>query len=115
MDFVQQCFDITKKLLQTLNEMTESNRDEKIEAVEVLMEERQQLFSHIQHPFSEAEMELGKEIMKLNQVIDTKMNLVQVEIKRDMNNLNKKKSGVKKYTNPYESLQFDGMFYDKKK
>lgn len=114
MNAVERCLALTKEILKTLNEVSEQNRDEKIELVENLLEQREELLKEIKPPFTEIEDGFGKEIIKLNQAIDTKMKLIQGNIKRDMNGIKNKKNVSKKYTSPYESLQNDGVFYDKK-
>jgi flagellar protein FliT len=117
MNPVQSCFEITKELWEILTAPNsgEKNRDEAIERIENLIEKREGLLKDIQPPFSEMEEELGQQIVKMNKVIDQKLSILREEIKRDMNSITKKKTNVKKYTNPYESLQQDGVYYDKKK
>jgi hypothetical protein len=51
-----------------------------------------------------------KERNGLNQLID----LSVPSIHRDIQEINKKKKSSNKYTNPYESLSVDGVFYDKR-
>jgi flagellar protein FliT len=115
MTAVQHCYDLTKNLLQAVQSINEENRDNVIGKIEELLEKRQAILEQIKPPFSNEEKELGKEIVKMNRALDTNLSLLSNDIKRDMNGLNKKKVSAKKYTNPYESVNFDGMFYDKKK
>jgi flagellar protein FliT len=115
MTAVQHCYDLTKNLLQAAQSINEENRDNVIGKIEELLEKRQVILEQIKPPFSNEEKELGQEIVKMNRTLDTKLSLLSNDIKRDMNGLNKKKVSAKKYTNPYESVNFDGMFYDKKK
>jgi flagellar protein FliT len=117
MNPVQSCFEITKELwgILTAPSSGEKKRDEEIDRIENLIEKREGLLKDIQPPFSELEEELGQQIVKMNKVIDQKLSVLREEIKRDMNGINKKKINVKKYSNPYEGLQQDGVYYDKKK
>jgi flagellar protein FliT len=115
MSSVLLCHSITRQLKEAVAGLADGGRESIIETVEKLLAERQTLLGSIQPPFSENEQLLGKEMMEWNQEIDRKLILLRTEIKRDMNGLNKKKSSAKRYTNPYQSLQHDGMFYDKKK
>ncbi|MBM7585881.1 flagellar protein FliT [Bacillus pakistanensis] len=115
MSAVQQCYDITKELFILVDKVDSEYRDQVIEKVEALLERRGSLLKSIQAPFPEEEKAQGVQIVRWNTKIDQKLVLLRTDIKRDMNGLNKKKTSVKKYTNPYDSLQFDGMFYDKRK
>jgi flagellar protein FliT len=114
MTAVQRCYDLTKELLQGVQSINDENRDDIISQIEGLLEKRQIILEQIKPPFSKEENALGKEMAKMNRALDTKLKLISSEIKRDMNGLNKKKTSAKKYTNPYESVNFDGMFYDKR-
>jgi flagellar protein FliT len=109
------CHSITKQLKEAVEEVAVGNRDSVIEKIEKLLTERQSLLGNIKPPFTEDEQVLGKQMMAWNQEIDRKLILLRTEIKRDMNGLTKKKTSAQKYTNPYENMQHDGMFYDKKK
>ncbi len=114
---VQNCFDITKELFEVLTapHSGEQDRDQTIERIDNLIDKREGLLKDIQPPFSEKEKELGQQMLKMNKVIDQKLSLLREEIKRDMNGINKKKTNVKKYSNPYENMQSDGVYYDKRK
>jgi flagellar protein FliT len=115
MSTVMLCHSITKQLKEAVDEAETGNRDYVIEKIDNLLTERHSLLGSIQPPFTEDEQVLGKQMMAWNQEIDRKLILLRTEIKRDMNGLTKKKISAQKYTNPYENLQHDGMFYDKKK
>jgi flagellar protein FliT len=114
---VQNCFDITKELfgILTASNSSEQDRDQTIERIDNLIDKREGVLKDIQSPFSEEEKELGQQMVKMNKVIDNKLSLLREEIKRDMNGINKKKTNVKKYSNPYENMQSDGVYYDKRK
>jgi flagellar protein FliT len=114
---VQNCFELTKELLGILTTLnsSEEDRDRTIERIDNFINRRERLLKDIQPPFSEEEKKLGQQIVKMNKVIDHRLSVLREEIKRDMNGINKKKTNVKKYANPYESLQQDGVYYDKKK
>jgi flagellar protein FliT len=114
MTVVQRCYDLTNDLLQVVQSFNEENRDDVINQIEELLEKRQDILQQIKPPFSNEEHALGQEIVKMNRALDTKLILISNEVQRDMNGLNKKKVSAKKYTNPYESVNFDGMFYDKR-
>ncbi|MGD6958955.1 flagellar protein FliT [Rossellomorea aquimaris] len=108
-------YTITKQLKEALEQVTDVNREATIEEVESLLEKRQSVLGTIKPPYTQDEQELGKQMIAWNRQIDRQLAQLRLEIKRDMNGLTKKKTSVQKYSNPYESLQYDGMFYDKKK
>ena len=115
MSRVQECYDLTEKLARLVKSPFEKPRDEVITEVEELLEERQKVMGEMKGPYSEEEKELGRQIVQWNTEIEKGMTNIRTDIKRTINSVSKKKTTAKKYTNPYESLQYDGMFYDKKK
>ncbi|MGG3738378.1 flagellar protein FliT [Aeribacillus pallidus] len=115
MSVVQQSLEVTKQLLHVLQTMEGKDRDEVIQSIQKLLNKRQALLPSIQPPFSEEEIELGQELVRINQQIEPLLKQLQMDIQKDRNSFEKRKQSVKKYRNPYESLQFDGMFYDKRK
>ncbi|RBP00060.1 flagellar protein FliT [Rossellomorea aquimaris] len=115
MSSVLLCYTITKQLKEALEQVNDENRETTIEEVESLLEKRQSVLGTIKPPYTQDEQELGKQMIAWNGQIDRQLAQLRLEIKRDMNGLTKKKTSAQKYSNPYESLQYDGMFYDKKK
>ncbi|BCB05693.1 flagellar protein FliT [Bacillus sp. KH172YL63] len=115
MSSVLLCYTITKQLKTALDQVNDENRESTIEEVESLLEKRQSAIDSLKPPYTQEEQELGKQMVAWNGEIDQKLAQLRLVIKRDMNGLSKKKTSVQKYSNPYESLQHDGMFYDKKK
>ncbi|MGM0754074.1 MAG: flagellar protein FliT [Bacillota bacterium] len=113
MSSVVRCHTITKQLKEALEHI--ENRESTIETIESLLDKRQILITAIRPPFTEEEQVLGKQMITWSQEIDKELSQLQSSIKRDMNGLSRKRTSVQKYANPYESLQYDGMFYDKKK
>ncbi|MDR4935418.1 flagellar protein FliT [Rossellomorea marisflavi] len=112
MSSVSQCHALTKQL-KILFEGTDE-RDSQIESIGALLEKREQLLPTIAPPFSPEEQSMGEEMIYWNKEIDQELERLKFAIKRDMNNVYKTKTTVQKYTNPYESVQTDGMFYDKR-
>ncbi|KPL59447.1 flagellar protein FliT [Rossellomorea vietnamensis] len=115
MSSVLLCYTITKQLKEALEQVNDENRETTIQEVEALLEKRQSLVDTIKPPYTQEEQALGKQMNTWNQQIGRQLAQLRLEIKRDMNGLTKKKTSAQKYSNPYESLQYDGMFYDKKK
>ncbi|MEY8192667.1 flagellar protein FliT [Peribacillus simplex] len=106
--------DLTAELLAVLEDRTITERDDKIERVTKLIDQRDGLLSQINPPFTGEEQQLGRAVLLLNQQVDHLLKLQKQEIQRDIQGINKKKRSSNKYTNPYESLSVDGMFYDKR-
>ncbi|MFJ7831966.1 flagellar protein FliT [Peribacillus sp. NPDC097284] len=112
---LQNFHDVTTELLTVLQDQTIAERDDRIERITKLLDRREAFLSHIKPPFSDEELQLGRQSMLLNQQVDQLLLLQKQEIQRDIKELNQKKKTSNKYTNPYENLSTDGMFYDKKK
>ncbi|MED3909967.1 flagellar protein FliT [Peribacillus simplex] len=106
--------DLTAELLAVLEDRTITERDDKIERVTQLIDQRDGLLSRIKLPLTVEEQQLGRATVLLNQQVDHLLKLQKQEIQRDIQEINKKKQSSNKYTNPYESLSVDGMFYDKR-
>ncbi len=117
MSIAEECHLKTKELYELVQSESfdDSVRDDVMDRLDQLLDERQLLLDQFTPPFSNEEKQLGQEIIEWNRVIESKLTSFQQLIQRDINGLSKKKSSVNKYVNPYESMQHDGMFYDKKK
>ncbi|RLQ96782.1 flagellar protein FliT [Falsibacillus albus] len=115
MSAVLECFAATKRLYELTVDVPVDKRDEAIQEIESLINQRDQLLPSIQPPFSPDEEKMGKQMVRWNEEIGKNLELIKRLIKRDINGLSKKKTSVRRYMNPYENLQFDGMFYDKRK
>ena len=116
MSSVKALYLVTKQLYDLLHEpIKQDDRDAVIVKVEELLESRHKLIEQIKPPYKSDEKVLGEEVIKLNTVIDEKLSLLKQEIQIDMNHLKKTKTSTNKYTNPYESISSDGLFFDKRK
>ena len=91
------------------------DRDVQIEKIQDLLDQREELLKSIQPPFSQQEQELGKQLVELNQQVEQLLQKQKLEIQQDLKQLHTQKKSNQKYTNPYESLAIDGIFYDKRK
>lgn len=113
---VVRLYRITKELQGILSEpVNQEARDEVIEKITGLLDEREELISSVKPPFTEEEHKLGAEIVRMNQFIDGKLDVIKKEIQQDIANQKKRKASTTKYINPYQSAPADGMFFDKKK
>src|SRR5690606_3259969 len=113
---VVRLYRITKELQGILSEpVNQEARDEVIEKITGLLDEREELISSVKPPFTEEERTLGAKIVQMNQFIDGKLDVIKKEIQQDIANQKKRKASTTKYINPYQSAPADGMFFDKKK
>ncbi|MFJ7977646.1 flagellar protein FliT [Peribacillus sp. JNUCC 23] len=111
---LQKFSDITVELLDVLTNRTTDERSDRINRIVELLDLREVLLQSIQPPFSEEEQVLGRQVVELNYKVDEWLLLQKKDIQRDIKQLNEKKQTSNKYTNPYDKLSIDGVFYDKK-
>ena len=90
------------------------DRDVRIEKIQSLLDQREELLKSIQPPFSQQEKELGKQLVELDQQVKQLFGNKNRHSARSQKCPMKKESN-QKYTNPYESMPVDGLFYDKQK
>ena len=113
MTAIQAFQNITMELIEALQQ--EHDRDEKINKIQSLLNQREELLKTIQPPFSPQEKELGKQLIKLDQQVKLLMGKQKIDIMQDLKSARMKKQSNQKYTNPYESMGVDGIFFDKQK
>ncbi|OLN24017.1 hypothetical protein BTO30_00945 [Domibacillus antri] len=110
---VRDCYKMTKRLLDLL-EVVEQDRDSQIEEAQQLLDQRGKLLPELKPPFTAEEQKLGREINLMNQEIEARLHQLSNAVKEDLKEVSVKKHSLNKYTNPYEALQTDGVFYDKR-
>ncbi|WP_092491973.1 flagellar protein FliT [Virgibacillus salinus] len=117
MNRLQKTYKVTKQLEEVLNvNINGKDRNAVIEQVNHLVEQRGDLLSEITSPYSEEEKQLGKELVKLNEQIQEKMNNLFDDLKVEMKQVKKQKKSNRTYVNPYENVKtMDGMYMDSKK
>lgn len=108
---------ITQKLYDITNQtITAKKREESLEQIDNLLEEREMLFEKLKPPYTVDEQGKGQEILQLNQQIERKLDRMFIQLKKEIQQMNKQKRRDSSYRNPYESVQvMDGMFVDQKK
>jgi len=104
---------VTNELIQLLQQENQ-DRDERIEKIQSLLNQREELLKSIQPPFSPEEKELGKRLVEQDQLVKRLMGKQKIDILQDMKSTRMKKQSNQKYTNPYESMGVDGVFFDKR-
>ncbi|SHF89106.1 flagellar protein FliT [Ornithinibacillus halophilus] len=117
MNRLKKIYDITVEIEHSLNkEIDSSDREALINHINQLIEKRGIYMEEATDPFTDEEIKLGKEVVRMNQRIQPKMDAIFLEIKKEIKQMKKKKTSNKNYVNPYQSVQtMDGMFLDKKK
>ncbi|WP_338778546.1 flagellar protein FliT [Metabacillus sp. FJAT-52054] len=107
---------LTAQLLNLLDQPAKQDeRETLIGQIDNKLNEREAAMKQIAAPFTDREKEQLHEINEWNKEIVEKMSIVKTIIQADMQRLKKTKDGANKYVNPYQSVQADGMFYDKRK
>jgi flagellar protein FliT len=116
MSAVEELHSVTKELHYLVNKpFTEENRDEAINEIDRLLAKREQMLAQIKGPYSDEEQQLGKEIVGYNVEINKKLDLMKNNISADLQKISSRKITNNRYANPYESVNIDGMFLDKRK
>jgi flagellar protein FliT len=111
---IQAFQNVTMELIGIL-QLEKPDRDEKINKIQSLLNQREELLKMIQPPFTPQEKELGKQLIELDQQMKQLMGKQKSNIMQDMKSARMKKQSNQKYTNPYESMGVDGIFFDKQK
>ncbi|MBA9026749.1 flagellar protein FliT [Peribacillus huizhouensis] len=111
---LQKFNDCTIELLSILNRQELEERDDTIKRIIELLDEREEWIHLINPPFTEEELQLGRQVVLLNQQVDKLLLLHKQAIQRDIRQLNEKKQTSARYSNPYDNILVDGVFYDKK-
>ncbi|MFP3514510.1 hypothetical protein SB775_33990, partial [Peribacillus sp. SIMBA_075] len=72
------------ELLATFDDRTNAELDDKLETFTQLIDQRDELLSHIKPPFTGEEQQLGGATMLLNEQVDRMLDLQKLEIRRDI-------------------------------
>lgn len=116
MEVLKKVYELTRELTTLLEQpVTSKNRDEVIEQLNELIEERGKWMKQLSPPYSDEEMQLGNEIAKLNPQIQSKMQILFTDLKKEMKQMQQQKKSQQFYTNPYKNVSTsDGTFLDRK-
>lgn len=116
MSTIEECLQITVRLIELAQLSEETHRDEAIQEIEDLLEKRSKLLPIIKGPYSSAEMTAGKKLLDLDQELTLQLNRMRLDVRQNINELEQKKTMAARYMNPYAATQQqDGAFYDKRK
>ncbi|MFB5660933.1 flagellar protein [Alteribacillus sp. HJP-4] len=120
MAVVKELFMTTKKLhdhvISPLPKELDA-RDQYIEELQELLETRASLLEEmkIRKTFSEAELAIGREMVRMNENIQMRLEAAQGELRLGLQELKKKKQSSRRYDRPYSGPTVDGVFFDQKK
>jgi flagellar protein FliT len=110
---ISQLYQLTLDLIQLFE--SDQDRDGKIEKIESLLSQREELLKQMVPPYSNEEKQIGKNIIQLDSKLSDLLLAEKISIQKDIKALQSKKESNFKYVNPYQSLATDGVFYDKRK
>lgn len=113
MKALQLFLDLTVQLIKLYQE--DGDRDKRIEETERLLGLREEAMKQVVGPTTDAERELLKKCEQLNDHLNGLLINEKKLIQKDIKDLHLKKESTNKYVNPYNNVNPDGMFYDKKK
>ena len=82
MKAIQAFQNVTMELIETLQQ--ENDRDERIDKIQSLLDQREELLKSIQPPFSPQEKELGKQLVELDQQVKRLMAETKIDIMQDL-------------------------------
>ncbi|MDY0408910.1 flagellar protein FliT [Virgibacillus soli] len=114
---IKKLYDVTLRLKEVVEQSTTSkNRQDHIDEINKLVDERSELIKNITPPYREDETLLGKEIVALNVQIQAQMERLFQDLKLEMKQVKKQKKSNESYINPYKHIQtLDGLYMDRKK
>ena len=104
----------TDSLLTMSKSTDEDTRDQVIERIEALLDEREKLQLEMVAPFTEEEQDFGKKLVELETDVQKGLDLFTTRIRTNISELQSKKVHMKSYMNPYGNVARDGRYYDTK-
>lgn len=114
----QKLLQISAKLFQHLTNLpTDEQRDEHIEKIHQLLDERGILIEKMQSDGFQMDLENKSHAMlaELDKGIRERLDKVMKAVQSDLKDLQNAKKNEQQYMNPYASVQvMDGRYYDKK-
>jgi len=117
MNRLEKLYKITKQLkIVVSQQITAENREQVIQTINQLVEQRGMYMKEIVPPYTEAEKAMGEELIIINKQIQDQLDKLFEGLKKEMRQIKKQKKSNQSYINPYKKVQtMDGMFLDQKK
>lgn len=111
---LQKLVALTEEMERVLDDVTQKNRQEKINKVIKLLNDRETALKELAGTTFKRDLVI--EQLQLDEArIVKKMEQVLSDIKNDMQMVQKKRKTTKNYINPYQNIIQDGVFFDRKK
>src|SRR5699024_3778677 len=116
MNRLEKLYKITKQLkIVVSQQITAENREQVIQTINQLVEQRGMYMKEIVPPYTEAEKAMGEELIIINKQIQDQLDKLFEGLKKEMRQIKKQKKSNQSYINPYKKVQtMDGMFLDRK-
>ncbi|TRZ36933.1 flagellar protein FliT [Niallia circulans] len=111
MEAIKQCYAITGELIGYLKSDGEKESDK----ISRLLDQRKAALTLLTKPSTENEKKLGVALLQQDKELLELLHAEKRSIQQDIRELKLKKNSNQKYVNPYQSLQTDGIYYDKRK
>lgn len=117
MNRLEALYQVTAELQELLEqEITAKNREQVILQVDLLVEKRGKYMEALEPPYTDEEIQLGQQLIPMNEQIQQLMNELFADLKTEMKQVKKQKKSNRSYVNPYKNVQaLDGRFLDSKK
>lgn len=117
MNRLEPVYEITEEMMELVsNNITSKERESVIEKLNELLLQREKLLHSISEPYSMEEKQLSKRLIPLNKQVHIEMEKIFTKLKKEMKQMQKRKSSNQRYVNPYRNVQvMDGMYMDRKK
>lgn len=116
-DNLMQLYNITEEIFNILQKdlSEDEDRTEKINYVNTLLEKRQEYIQKLNPPYSDKQLQLGKQIMKMELEIKKDMHQIYKELRTKIIKMKEQKDSNRTYINPYKNMgTVDGMYVDDK-
>lgn len=92
----------------------DDKRDAFIEEIDKVLQIRDSLLPKLAPPFTEEEMALGKKVAIASELIPSKLEAYQKQMKQEWSHIQQSKKTVKAYGQTFAGISIDGMYYDKR-
>ncbi|WP_313237980.1 hypothetical protein [Sporosarcina ureae] len=106
--------DRSLQLIALVQAVDEEKRDDVIEQIDKILNERDVLQSQIVQPFTAEEDEFGKELIRLEKDVQTSLERFTNTIRTNISQSQAKKENMNSYVNPYGKMSQDGAYFDSK-
>jgi len=117
MNRLKPIYELTIEIKDLLAEdIPSKGREDTITQLNELIKRRGSYIDAMSQPFDEEEKRLGQKVISINASVQSRMQALFSDLKKDIQSMKKQKKSNRSYINPYKDVQtMDGMFMDKKK